>query len=95
MYDALLNLVKITEHQMNLARVGASTYPNPEKTSYNDMVVWTVMLTFGQGYYTGALVTYSGRWAVSNQLYKEFSVQAPIEKAVERFVAGTIPLSES
>jgi hypothetical protein len=93
-------LTEANEGQMTLSRRVTDTYPDPAKTSYNDMVSWSADITFGRGYFTGAMVRYVGRWAEPHPTpqfgddvygYSEMSNDLPLEEAVDTFLAGTIP----
>lgn len=85
--------------QMTLTRKGPDTHPDPAKTSWNDTVSWGVSLTFGRGYFTGAVVRYTGRWTVPHPIagnsdgydYYKTERDLPAEEAVDQFLSDTIP----
>lgn len=101
-HDQLLALVRaVTDahgSMLTLDRLGPDTYPDPTKTSYNDMVQWYVQLAFGRGYFQGAIVRFKGKWTIPHPngqtnpyLYAERSQDMPIEQAVEAFLSDTVP----
>lgn len=85
--------------QWVLDRLGPDTYPDPAKTSFNDMVTWRVRLVFGRGYFVGARVEYTGRWAEPHGTpgtdeayrYAEHGRDLPIDEAVALFLTDSIP----
>jgi hypothetical protein len=101
--NELLAFIKSYTHspdrsgQMTLFRQGGTTYPDPAKTSYNDAVSWTFTLTFGRGYFNGALVTVTGRWNVEHlqrqdpYLHNEAQRDLPLEEAVAAFLSDENP----
>ena len=103
--DTLLALVTAYadsgDGQMMLDRLGPDTYPDPAKTSYNDLVSWRVRLIFGTGYFSGARVHYVGRWAEPHNdappgtdaayRYADDGRDFPIEEAVDLFLSPEIP----
>lgn len=101
-HDQLLALVRVVtdthENLLTLDRLGPSTYPDPTQTSYNDMVQWRVSITFGRGYFQGALVRFKGKWTKPHPsgqtdpyIYAERSQDMPIEQAVQAFLSDTVP----
>lgn len=86
-----------TRGQMTLTRLGPLTNPDPAKTSYNDSVSWRVELTFGYGYFQGAVVKFVGRWNspqggnADPYRYSEAAREYPVEEAVSQFLAPEIP----
>lgn len=85
--------------QMTLRRLVTDTYPDPTKTSWNDMVTWSVTLTFGVGYFSGAMVHYTGRWAAPHPgqgdpegyRYNEAGRDMSVEDAVKQFLSNDLP----
>lgn len=102
-HDELLAFVRAytaaRDGQMTLTRLGGTTYPDPAKTSWNDAVQWDVRLTFGRGYFVGAVVKFTGRWATPHPTaadpegyaYAEMDRNLPAAEAVAEFLSPAIP----
>ena len=104
MEEKLLDFIKAFtnqshQSQMTLRKLVTDTYPDPSKTSWNDTVSWTARLTFGRGYFSGAMVGYEGRWAVPHPTaqdpegykYNEAGRDLPVEEAVKLFLSDELP----